>query len=237
MKHTIILLFLLAAASAFAQRTVTSDSTWISNQGGIFYENRLIIWSNGDEDQTKRSVGDTSKVFSKNVRQIEQEGDRFAEDAKSVSAFPKRIREIIRQADALEAIIGWNPLDSLQRKYASVLTDTLLQIKTDGGDWLDFSLFVNNAGKLRYRVDTLPAKNAVLIGGVLRLYNFLGSTFEVDLFRSGDYDFYSLDSRVVVRAIKTGSKTNRAAAMPIPESIQAVPTKNTKTKQTKIRRQ
>ena len=239
MKHFFCLLLLAIPLLLFSQKEVITDSTWISNDSGNFFENHIKIYNTGETDGGyKRLIGDTAAVVEKFSNAFEQQAERFAQDAKVVSEYPSNIRELIRQDDAIEAMLGISPLRTLLQKQDTVFTDTTWSIKIEGSGFVPIVFNVNAGGNLRYTVDTFPTKTAILFGNVIRLNNFLGGTWDEILFKQRDGFYTSLDKRLLLRL--TNGSGNRSVAMPSPSGRQLdtipIPTDKPAKKKTRAKR-
>ncbi len=206
MKHLLLFLYFFPLALT-AQRTIVTDSTWITNSGGMFFENHITTYDNGEQEGGyKRLLGDTATLFRSYVDRIQERAASFASDARTVAAFPAKIKELIRQDAMIETLLGISPLDSIQAKHVAALTDTAWQIRSDGGPFLPVVFSVNARGNLRYKIDTFQIRSAGTLGEVIRLNNFLSVGFDVDLYKQRSDLYTSLDRRILLRI--TGSQQN-----------------------------
>lgn len=215
MRNIIIFFLILLPALLTAQsREVVLDSTWISNENGLFFENHITVFNTGEEEGGyKRLLGDTVKVLDKFANRIEQAASRFANDATVIVQYPAKIRELIRQDADVEDMLSLSPIKTIQDKYSARFTDTTWQVRS-GSDILDIVFFVNGAGNLRYTLDTFPTKTAILLGDIIRLNNYQDGTFDPILYRIGDNVFSSIDKSIILRMSGSGNK-NRSAAQPV----------------------
>lgn len=210
MKHIFFLLLLLPVLLP-AQRSLVSDSTWISNSGGVFYENHLNLYDNGETDGGfRRRLGDTMQVLRSYVNSIEGKASQLAADARIVSDFPAKVKELLRQGSAINNMIGRNPLDTLQKKYQAGLVDTTWQMRINGAAFVPFAFSVTAGGQLRYKLDTQANKNATVLGDVIRLANFNGGTVEVDLFLQKERFYTSIDRKIILRVAGSTSRSTSA---------------------------
>lgn len=210
-----ILIFLLILPALLpAQKEITTDSTWITNAGGLFYENHITRYSTGEEEGGyKRLLGDTAQVLSKYTTRIEQQAELLSNDARVVMEFPAKIKQLIRLDGAITALLGSSPVDSLRRKYAASLVDSSWTIRS-GGQARDIVFSVNAQGVLRYKIDTLPTRSAVILGGVLRLNNYLGSTDDVPLYKVRDGFYATIDKGIVLKPAGA-AQANRTIIDPV----------------------
>lgn len=220
-KTTFSLLATLISFAAFAQRIVVVDSSWITNESGHFFDNHITIYNTGEQEGGyKRLIGDTTTLVTAFSGKIEGRGENFATDARAVSGFPAAVKELIRQDAAITALTGQSPIKAIQAKYQHIFTDSAYQIRKDGGAFAPVTFTVNAQGNLRYKIDTLPNRNAILLGEVIRLNNFYNTTQDVELYRIRDYFYTSLDRRISLRLVGSSnlnrSAPARDASTPIP---------------------
>lgn len=232
MRYFLFLLIFLPVLLP-AQKDIVTDSTWITSSGGKFYENHIVRYSNGEEDGGyKRLLGDTAQVLSRNITRIEQQAELLANDARVVMEFPAKIKELIRGDAAIAALLGQSPIDSLRRKYAASLVDSSWTIRS-GGQARDIVFSVNAQGVLRYKIDTLQTRTAVILGGVLRLNNYQGSTDDVPLYKIRNGFYSSIDKGIVLKPAGS-AQANRSLIDPVPAPPptiqQQTPKKNKKFK-------
>lgn len=223
MRYFLFFLIFLPALLP-AQKDIVTDSTWITSSGGKFYENHIVRYSTGEEDGGyKRLLGDTAQVLSRNITRIEQQAELLANDARVVMEFPAKIKELIRSDAAISALLGQSPIDSLRRKYSAPLVDSSWTIRS-GGQARDIVFSVNAQGGLRYKIDTLQTRNAVVLGGVLRLNNYLGGD-DMPLYKVRDGFYASIDKGIVLKPAGA-AQANRNILEPEPvqaPTIQQLP--------------
>lgn len=213
MRYLFLFLVMFLGCSAFAQRTLLTDSTWISNESGLFFENHIAIYDNGEtEGGYKRLLGDTTKVVDKFTGKFEQDAARFANDAKVIVEYPAKIRELIRQDADVVALTGLSPLKTLVSRYSAPFTDTTWAIRQNGVN-LGVVFAVNAQGNLRYTLDTFPTKTAIIFGDVIRLNNYRNTTDDVIFYRIGSNSFSTIDKMVILRVSGPGN-TFRISVQP-----------------------
>ena len=71
-------LFLLLAQIATAQKTVLSDTSFITNNAGKFFETKETIYSNGESERATNLIGDTSQVLTMYANAANVETKQFA---------------------------------------------------------------------------------------------------------------------------------------------------------------
>jgi len=207
----IIALLLTLPLLSTAQRQVVIDSTWIDNAGGVFFENHITVYSNGEQDGGyRRRIGDTTALNNISAAKMEGTAESFATDIRIVSEFPAKIKELIRQGAAITAITGTSPIRLIQNKYQQVFIDTAWQVRSDGGAKRNIVFSVTAQGVFRYKIDTLQTRNAVLVGQVLRLRNYLNTGHDIDLYKIQDYRYASADRRVILRLASDPNAAFRA---------------------------
>jgi len=68
MKKQLIFLFLTFTIAATAQRETVLDSTYLTNQNGVFFTVRVVNYSTGESEVTSKLVGDTSQLYNGGIR-------------------------------------------------------------------------------------------------------------------------------------------------------------------------
>lgn len=101
MNNTIFIWLLFIPLLALGQ----TDTTTYKNVNGVFYEVKTVA----EETQ----LGDTAQLVEKFVLLAQNESSRFANDISIVSRYSADLTKLIRSAEALQQIIGINPLDSV----------------------------------------------------------------------------------------------------------------------------
>lgn len=135
MKHTIIFTLLLCSVSAFSQRTTLSDTSFITNSGGRFFENRIITYSNGESSAVVTLVGDTAAVQDLYRNAVNVEG-------RQLGAAVGIVRNRVNITNTIRRI-------SLTCKTATGKTVDQLSAADKGAQWLNESLTFTNATNTR----------------------------------------------------------------------------------------
>lgn len=189
MKFLFIILF---PASLVGQvKTITADSSWITNQNGVFYRTQQVQYSTGEKVITESPIGDTATTYTKFKNEIEAIANRFADDVERVAAYRQQITELIRFGKEVPNTIGLSPLDSLRNGTDLLETGW----KVDGAA---ISFRVNNAGNFQWKYDTLQDwTQAAYLGGVIRLNNFNG--YNTDFFRRSNNRWITANNRNTIR--------------------------------------
>jgi len=194
--------FLFLPILVFSQKEVNKDSVWISNIGGTFFENRRVEYSDNTYTESNTPIGDTIQLLTRAKRSVFEQGENMANDVAIVSKYSGRISELIRQANAVEALVGQtfkydslttiftNPLKAIAAEKLAELTKRNWMIGTDA---IVFS--VNAQGQARYQVGTQPVRNCSILGNTIRLNNYLGGA-SLDLFRITNRKYINLDGSI-----------------------------------------
>lgn len=193
-----------------AQIVETLDSTWISNTGGIFYQNRLITYLNGESTQTKKRLGDTSQVVSQYKTDFINTTQTWANDIEWTSTFTKRVSELIRQDQAMTTSIGKSPVKKIVESY-KWMTDSTFRIK-DSSKQRPIRFTITPQGQMRYKIDTFQTRSVTLLGNVMRLGNYLNGG-SIDLYRFQD-DRWRDAARSVQLYLESVGPQNRAKEAP-----------------------
>ena len=207
----LLLLFPILAASA--QKTVTVDSSYITNVAGIFFEVKVVQYSNGEGQTTTTVLGDTATVIQRYQSSIRSQAQGMANDIKSVYRFNRRVTELIRQGNEVQTRFGTNPVRLIQNQVASDLTDNSWVVLTDTTRNVTFT--VNAQGQLRYQVQGFTTRNATTLGDVIVLRNFQNTGTDVTLYRDSERgQWYTNATNTVVLRVPGSSVRN---APPPPE--------------------
>lgn len=222
MKNTLIIIALSCACfNVSAQRSISTDSTWITNSGGNFYSYHLVAYSNGEETTTKTLLGDTTQYVSKFQEAFVSQASNWANDIEITSDYRRRITELIRQDAAIIQQVGRSPLRNMLAPVATSLVDSTWKIRIDGKNKA-FRFTVTAAGALRYKADTAVVRSVTYIGDVMRLTNWLGSGQSLDLYKFDDGRWYSTTRQVQLYLERVGPQ-NRTKELPEPLPIPAPP--------------
>ena len=220
MKHALIVIFTaLMALASTAQTVELSDSTWITNTAGKFFQNRLISYLDGGATQTKTLLGDTTAVVSRYKTDFINLTGTWANDIEWTSTFTKKVTELIRQDQALTSNIGRSPVKSIVESY-KWLPDSTFRIK-DGTKQLSIRFTITNAGQLRYKIDTFATRNAILLGKVMRLQNYKNGS-SIDLYQFQDDRWRDGTRTVQLYRESIGAQNRGAREAPIPSNFAEV---------------
>jgi hypothetical protein len=183
MKKLIIILLAVVPGFAFAQQKETaSDSSWIANRNGIFYQIRAVVYANGEENTTAVPLGDTIQTVQKFRDNIRNAASTFASDAQIVSGYRRQITELIRFGRTLPAILGKSPLDSLRADQSNLLIASGWTLRTDGTN-TGIRFRVTLLGAFQWKADTTTTwRSAFYLVGVIRLNGMNG--YATDFFKN-----------------------------------------------------
>ena len=109
-------LFLLLAQIATAQKTVLSDTSFITNNAGKFFETKETIYSNGESERVTNLIGDTSQVLTMYANAANVETKQFAACVAVVNGRNKSVQKVSRLSNTCNATTGktiWNYLQSI----------------------------------------------------------------------------------------------------------------------------
>lgn len=197
------ILFCLFCSAAFAQKEVQPDSTWLTNNAGVFIENRLIQYDDGTYLQTGKIIGDTAKLIESARRIVSERAESMAADVAIVSGYSKDIAELIRRANSVETAVGSSTYQPdtattlIVNPLRAIATDLLADMQTGtwqiGQNTVVFSMTAG--GQARYKLGTEPTRNCSVLGNVVRMNNYLGGG-SVDLFRITKRKFITLDGAI-----------------------------------------
>lgn len=122
-----ILFFLLLPAFAFSQeRSLDKDSLGaLTNIGGVFFQTRFLVYSNGEAATFTDKIGDTATVRNALTNDIIQTGNTFAAAALVVMNRGKDVNKIRDIAQAATTAIGADILRDIRGLYFREFVDTL----------------------------------------------------------------------------------------------------------------
>lgn len=140
MKHTIIFALLLSSVTAFSQRNVLSDTSFITNNAGRFFENRLIVYDNGESSAVVSLIGDTVAVQNLYRNAVNVEG-------RQLGAAVGIVRNRVNITNTIRRI-------SATCKTATGKSVDQLSAIDKGAQWLNESLTFTNATNTRAAVIT-----------------------------------------------------------------------------------
>ena len=134
MKQTLIFAVLfLCSLSAFAQRTVLSDTSFISNTSGTYFETRAITYSNGENSTVKTLIGDTLAVANIYLNAANTEGRQLASAVALVVNRNTTTANIRRYDNTCAASTGRGVFARTQEKLQSKWVGETLSFKDTGG--------------------------------------------------------------------------------------------------------
>ena len=204
-----ILFALLAIAASAQSRVLTRDSVYIENKAGTFFRVRVIEYSNGEGMTQTELIGDTSAVINQFRNTIQGRASGLATDAAAVYQFRQTISELIRQGNQIQTQFGTNPVRLIQNDFSPNFTGNSWTIRNDTTRTIAFT--VNAQGQLRYQIAGFTARNARLLGNVMRLENYQSAGKDLDLFRVSENRYTTLDGLIVLRI---PGQSQRSAAPP-----------------------
>jgi hypothetical protein len=176
------LFFLLLPAFACAQRTVVTDSTYITNSGGTFFTVRYTAYDNGEIETASKLIGDTLSLYNGYLDAVRQQVNTLANDMRIVSTYPGRIGELVRQANEASAIVGMSILDTLQVEAQEGYLTGQWSISS-GATTQPVTFSVNVNEKLRYSIAGGTARLCNPVGDLIRLSNFPAAGESTDFVR------------------------------------------------------
>lgn len=204
MKQTLFFILLFAALTATAQTTL--DTTYIVNQGGVFFEVSRIEYANGSYSEKKDFLGDTVTIFNRYVAKIEGEANEIAAAAANAYRMRQKTSDWAKLDTITTARLLRSPItaiaDSYEREFLT-------------GNWvIEFSgtstaaTFPRLSSNRRIRLQPATGgtpRTMLLYGKVLRIVNYPFSGVNI-LFqlREGywiNLDFGNPTNRIVLRRV------------------------------------
>lgn len=202
LKHIFALFALLFAAmtatAQTGQKEVISDSSWITNRAGVFYQARYTVYNNGEESTTLQPLGDTAQTVTRFRDFFTSESNRLAGDAAIVKAYRPVVTELIRLGRSLPNILGKSPYDSLRTTQKNLYDANTWTVRNGTGS-TGIRFRQTATGLFQWKSDTATVwRPAAYLGGVIRLNLYGGYT--TDFFRKNNADRWTtLDSRYVIQ--------------------------------------
>jgi len=214
-KFIVFLLALLPAIAFGQQKEITTDSSWIVNRNGVFYQVKYQVFNTGEETTNIIPIGDTTTTVNRFRENIKSAATTFASDAQIVSGYRLQITELIRFGRTLPALLGKSPLDSLRNDQKNLL-DAGWSVNGTG---LRFR--VTGAGAFQWKADTTTQwRAAAFVGSVIRLNSFNGYT--TDFFRNAKNRWTTISQQYTIR--QPADVAARLDSADLPEEQAAEPT-------------
>lgn len=111
---------LLAALPASAQSgEPVSDTSYLTQQGALFFEVKTSIYQDGSELTTKTLVGDTTALVQAAKDRLTSTAATMSVDVRHVSQFRKRFTTLLREANAVQTLTGIDPQRAVQDEYSA----------------------------------------------------------------------------------------------------------------------
>ncbi len=196
MKNKLFISLFLLPFFAIAQET-TSDSSWIINRAGIFYQVRAQVFTSGNESQTLTLLGDTATTTQKFRDNIKSAATTFASDAQIVSGYRNQITELIRFGRTLPGILGKSPLDSLRADQPNLLVTSGWTLRTTGAS-TGIRFRVTGLGAFQWKADTTATwRAASFLVGVIRLNGLNG--YATDFFKNSVGRWVTISQQYTIR--------------------------------------
>lgn len=218
----IVALMAFALAPTCAQKVV-SDTTFVTQQGSQYFSNRAIALDNGASQIISEPIGDKIQAFNAVTALIYNTGQTMAQDVQTVSQYRSRIGSLIRQAQSIQALTGFSPLDTLRNAhYGPMLVDGW-RIRTDTGTTA-IKFQVNASGNTRYQIATGQFRQLTFLGSIMRLSAYPSQGQSVDLYRTDRGNWINTNRSVIL--LRPGAQganniqapsTSREVSAPEPE--------------------
>lgn len=207
MKQTLVFTLILWAVSLSAQRYTISDSSWVFNQSGKFFSERVIIYNTGEKSDVTTLLGDTAAVVSAKVSEITSSAQAMATDVEFTSSYTERVRGIIRDDAQTKAITGKSAINEILLPVRQALIDSTYKVKVSGVV-RNISFSVSAHGVFRYRIDNLTIRQCDYMGSIMRLNNWLDGGKPLDLYKMRTGRWVNLDRTVQLYLQSMGPQSN-----------------------------
>lgn len=192
MKQTLfLLLFTLCSLSTFAQRTVVTDTSFISQTSGTYFETRQITYSNGESSSVKTLIGDTLAVANIYLNAANTEGRQLAAAVALVVNRNTTTANIRRYDNTCASATGRGIFARTQEKLQSKWVGETLTFK-DGGVTRSASVTKAGNGTLQITIGTDAARVFQLWGeGVVRISGYPSGSSVLYMYILGDNKTFS----------------------------------------------
>lgn len=210
------LLVLLCSVFAFQNISAqngdpVTDTSYITLQGGQFFEVKMQTFQDGSSINTQTLIGDSTALVQATEARIVSKAATLAVDARYVSQSRKTLTGLIREDNAVETATGVSPLKNIVAQYSGAFLESGWKIKETGAA-VDIAFSVNGAGNLRYTPDGGTTRTAILFGDAIRLRNWSG-TNDLDLYQlKAGGAWINLDRTVVLRPPGNADPVSRPPA-------------------------
>lgn len=201
-----------ATANVFAQTgEPVSDTSYLVRQGNLFFEVKTATYADASELTTKTLVGDTAALVEAAKARLTSKSATMAVDIRYVSTYRRQFTELLREANAVQALTGIDPQRTVQDEYSAPFLTSGWTVKRDGAvSGVEFSL--NAQGALRFSVAGAATKSALLIGNALRLKNYPSNGVDTDLFILPNGVWVDATRSVVLRPPNNDAPVSRAVS-------------------------
>lgn len=201
MKQTLIFVLLFAAFTASAQ---TLDTTYIVNQGGVFFEVSRIEYANGSYSEKKDFLGDTLTIFNRYVAKIEGEANEIAAAAQTAYRMRQKTTEWARLDTITTARLLRSPITAIADSYEKEFLTGNWVIEFSGTSTAATFPRLSSNKRIRLQANG-TARTMILYGKVMRLVNYpftgLNTLFQL---REGywiNLEFGNTAQRIVLRRV------------------------------------
>jgi len=206
MKQTLILtLLFLCSLSAYTQ-TVTLDTTYIVNQGGVFFELSRIEYTNGSYSEKKDFLGDTLTIFNRYVAKIEGEANEIAAAAATAYRMRQKTSDWAKLDTITTARLLRSPITAIADSYEKEFLTGNWQIEFSGTSTAATFPRLSSNKRIRLQPATGGTPRTMLLyAKVLRIVNYPFSGVNI-LFqlREGywiNLEFGNTAQRIVLRRV------------------------------------
>ena len=198
MNNTLFLwLIFLPLIAIGQQKEIVTDSSYIVNRNGKFFQVQTTTFSTGEETSSTILLGDTAQTVRKFKRDITEAAQQWASDAQVISGFRQKITEAIRFGKTLPGILGKSPLDSLRADQPDLLVTTGWTLRTDGTS-TGIRFRVTGAGAFQWKADsTATWRAAAFLVGVIRLNGLNG--YNTDFFKNSKGRWATISQQYTIR--------------------------------------
>lgn len=201
---TLTIAAIIFFATRISAQTIVVDSSWLTNNNGIFYANRFQLYDNGNSTTSVTKVGDTTAVANGAKNIYMNTAVSLAADANISMGNAAKIKEIVRQDAALQTTIGKSTLNSIALQTDTTgtnFTSSGWQLRDNTSSTPTFTPITfsfNAQGAFRYKLGTETIKQAFCLGNVVRIVNYKGQGYALDFYKRPNGTWATIDLQQIL---------------------------------------
>lgn len=151
---------------------IVSDSSWLFNLNGKFYDAQRIVYSDGTYLEKSIALGDTASVISLYANRITNEAQSYANAVKVAIKAQASTAQLLKLDTLINSTLGSSPLSAVMSSYERDFLEGTWEIQYNGSTIpVTFPRLSSNQ-----RIRLLPAgstaRTFLIFGDMLRLVNY-----------------------------------------------------------------